>query len=144
MAKNPLKTINEAAKKLRAAHPSMSYATAQKKAGAAYRQGTISGIGGKRKKASKAKKGKRLSGTGKPKYKVTHVVQRIAGVTYKGGSVSIKGTPQVESTKNKLRHQLAEQSGWLDLALSQEKGARKKSQLRKEKARVLREMRQIK
>jgi hypothetical protein len=125
----------------------MAWKTAVKQAGRDYREGKISGSKGARKSAGKSSK-KKVSGTKarvgtKPKYKVIHEVRRINGVSYRGGSVSIRGTEDVNRQKGKLQALLGEQLGWLDVAIASATTKGDKNKLMKARREKLAELKKV-
>lgn len=133
MANTDLKKVQREAKKIRERHPNMSNAHVMKKAWSEARGGKVSGVrkksAGKRKTAGKKRKS---VGSVKPKYyaREVHEVRRVGAISYTGGKVKISGT-QVEQTKKKLRHEIADQLSWLEVLKSQETTKRGKEQIQK-------------
>jgi hypothetical protein len=148
MAANALKKITTRAKQIRKKQPGKSWKSAVKQAGAEYRAGNKKPVRKKRAKAvGKAPKAvaKRKSRVGtKPKYQVIHEVRKIGRISYKGGSVTVAGTGDVNRKKDALRAALGEQAGWLDVAISSEKTKAGKNRLRKKKREVISELNRIK
>ena|ERR1700679_927757 len=155
MATNALKKITTRAKQIRKKQPGKSWKSAVKQAGAEYRAGKKaparkrSGGGAKKRKARvgtvKRSTAKRKSRVGtKPKYKVIHEVRRMAGLTYKGGSVKLAGVGSIAQTKSVLKKQLGQQAGWLEVMISSAKTKPKKKALRKKKAAIVTELNRIK
>lgn len=132
MAKTDLKKVQREAKKIRERHPNMSNAHVMKKAWSEARGGKVSGV--KKKRTGKRKAvGKKRKGAGeKPRYyaREVHEVRRVGAISYTGGKVKISGT-QVEETKKKLRHEIADQLSWLEVLKSQETTKRGKEQIQK-------------
>jgi uncharacterized lipoprotein YmbA len=149
MPNDLLNKVHKRTAKIRKAHPGMSYKAANKKAWADYKGGKISGARAARKRvAPRHKKKRKVAGTkrrvgDKPKYKVTHHVQRINGVRYKGGTVTIAGTAEVDRQKGKLQAMLGEQLGWLDVAISSAKTKSDKNRLRKKRTQLLSELKRV-
>lgn len=121
----------------------MEWRSAIEKASADYRAGRISGVSHRKKKVPKRGKSKGRVGSAKPKYKCIHEVRKVSGVTYKGGSIQVKGVAEVENKKNALRRAIAEQLSWIEVALSSAKTQREKNALRKMKAARVRELNKI-
>lgn len=92
----------------------------------------VSGVKKKRTGKRKAVGKKRESVGAKPRYyaREVHEVRRIGAISYTGGKVKISGT-QVEETKKKLRHEIADQLSWLEVLKSQETTKRGKEQIQK-------------
>jgi hypothetical protein len=147
MANDVLHKIHLRAKKIRKAHPGMAWKSAVKQAGKDYRQGKVSGVKGAGKHKAKAHS-KKVAGTrskvgDNKKYRCVHEIRRVAGVTYKGGSIQVKGTADANRLKAELAAKLGEQAGWLDVAISSERTQAAKKRLRKKKAEVIRELNRI-
>jgi hypothetical protein len=122
MAKTDLKKVQREAKKIRERHPNMSNAHVMKKAWSEARGGKVSGV--KKKRAEKRK------AVGKKRKAVGAKPRRVGAISYTGGKVKISGT-QVEETKKKLRHEIADQLSWLEVLKSQETTKRGKEQIQK-------------
>jgi|HubBroStandDraft_5_1064220.scaffolds.fasta_scaffold06679_4 hypothetical protein len=132
MAKTDLKKVQREAKKIRERHPNMSNAHVMKKAWSEARGGKVSGVKKKRTGKRKAVGKKRKAVGAKPRYyaREVHEVRRVGAISYTGGKVKISGT-QVEETKKKLRHEIADQLSWLEVLKSQETTKRGKEQIQK-------------
>lgn len=132
MAKTDLKKVQREAKKIRQRHPNMSNAHVMKKAWSEARGGKVSGVKKKRTGKRKAVGKKRKAVGAKPRYyaREVHEVRRVGAISYTGGKVKISGT-QVEETKKKLRHEIADQLSWLEVLKSQETTKRGKEQIQK-------------
>lgn len=131
MAKTDLKKVQREAKKIRERHPNMSNAHVMKKAWSEARGGKVSGV--KKKRTKRKAVGKKRKAVGaKPRYyaREVHEVRRVGAISYTGGKVKISGT-QVEETKKKLRHEIADQLSWLEVLKSQETTKRGKEQIQK-------------
>jgi hypothetical protein len=131
-----LKKMHNRAKAIIKKHPNMQYKTAQKQAGREMREG-VSGRGKKKKTVGN-----------KPKYKVYHEVKRIgkkrvAGLTYKGGSVKLGSMSDARAHKSSARKILEERLGWMLLSIHQEKNKTVKKSLLKKKADLVREIKQL-
>jgi hypothetical protein len=98
----------------------------------------------RRKKIGKVARHKSRVGAASD-YRCEHkVVRKVSGITYKGGTVRVAGTADVEQAKRALRAKLGEQAGWLDVAISSEKTKSGKNRLRKKKREVIAELNRIK
>lgn len=73
---------------------------------------------------------KRIGAKAKYYAREVHEVRRVGAISYTGGKVKISGT-QVEHTKKKLRHEIADQLSWLEVLKSQETTKRGKEQIQK-------------
>lgn len=129
MAKNALHTIRREANRIRKDHPKMSYQSALKKAGKEYTQSKISGT---KKKKAKKRSGKRKSVGAKPKYyaREVHEVRRVGAISYTGGKVKISGT-EIDQTKKRYRHEIAEQMAWLEVLKSEQTTKAAKTKIQK-------------
>jgi hypothetical protein len=154
MAVNALKKITTRAKQIRRAHPGKSWKSAVKQAGAEYRGAKAA----PRKKAARKKtarkvvrkkavsgvpKRKRRVGSVEPKYEVVHQLKQVSGISYKGGSIKLAGMGDVNRTRASLKAQLGQQAGWLDVGISSAKTEREKKALRKQRAKIIRQLNRV-
>jgi len=139
-----LSKVQSAAKKIRKAHPNMSNSTVMKEAWKKAKGGrAVSGV--KKGKGKKVGKVAHRKSRKAPKYvaREVHEIRRVGAISYSGGKVKISGVSEVEAKKKALLHALAEQSGWVQAAITQAKTKREKSALMKERNRIVAEMRKV-